>query len=73
MFGSADVVAQSLPVYGAFNHWWVLLWLAAMAGCLLVVAGIAALYQLTAAWIGKRCDPRRRLRIHLPTDGTSNP
>lgn len=73
MFGSAQVVAQSLPVYGAFNHWWVLLWLGLMLGCLLAIGGVVALYRFAVARIGKRYHVRGRLRIPIATDGTSNP
>jgi hypothetical protein len=73
MFGSVDVVAQSLPIYGAFNHWWVLLWLTAMAGCLVAIGVVIALYRFIVARIGTRAHARGRLRTAVPTDGTSNP
>jgi hypothetical protein len=74
MFGSVDVVAaQSSPLHGAFEPWWVLLWLALMMGCLLAVAAVVALFQLVAALIHKRSQAHRRLRIPLSPDGTSNP
>jgi hypothetical protein len=65
MFGSALVVAQSAPVHGAFNHWWVLLWLVLMLGCLLAVAGVVALGQFVGSLIRKRSGARGRLRIPL--------
>ena len=74
MFGSVDVViAQSLPVYGAFDPWWVLLWLALMGVCLIAVAGIVALVQFVSSLIRKRSHAHGRLRIPAATDATSNP
>ena len=61
MLGTVDVVvAQSLPAYGAFNPWMVLLWLALMAGCLLAVAGVVALYEVITAAVR---DARIRRRM----------
>jgi hypothetical protein len=74
MFGSVDVfVAQSMPVHGAFNPWWVLLWLALMLGCLLVVAGVTALFQFVAALRRKRSRAKGRIRIPASTDVPANP
>ena len=74
MFGSVDVVvAQSLSVYGAFDPWWVLLWLAMMAGCLLVVAGVVALVRAAATVLHKRSGVQRRLRTADPEGGPVNP
>jgi hypothetical protein len=74
MFESVDVVvAQSLPVYGAFSPWWVLVWLALMIGCLLMVAGVVVLFQLVVALIRKRSHAHSRIRIPLSPDGTANP
>lgn len=74
MFGSVDVVvAQSLPVYGAFEPWWVLLWLALMAGCLLAVAGVVALVHVVAKSLRKRSGVQRRLRTPAPDGGPVNP
>ena len=73
MFGTANVVAQSMPVYGAFNPWWVLIWLALMAGCLLSVAGVVALVRYVATAHRRRSPLQRRVRSSAPVDGTSNP
>ncbi len=73
MFGSVLVLTQSLPVHGAFNPWWVLLWLALMAGCLVLVAGVVALFQVATTFLRSRSRVHNRLRIPASTDGTSNP
>jgi len=73
MFGTADVVARTLPVYGAFSPWWVLIWLALMAGCLVSIAGVVALVKYVAAAHCGRSQVRRRVRIAPSIDGTSNP
>lgn len=72
MFGTVDVVAQSAPVHGAFDPWLVLLWLALMAGCLLIAGGVVALVQFFAALLRKRSHAHSRLRISASTNGTSN-
>ncbi len=73
MFGTADVVAQSMPVYGAFSPWWVLIWLALMAGCLVSIAGVVALVKYVAAAHIRRTHGQRRVGIASPVDGRSNP
>ena len=73
MFGTANVVAQSMPVYGAFNPWWVLIWLALMAGCLVLAAGVVLLVNWVTAVSRRRSHVQRRVHVASPIDGMSNP